>query len=212
MFPRFNIPKGYETRMRITRSMIARAATKSLDSITVAEICTEADISRQTFYRYFSDKYDVANWYDLLIGGESLAQIGRTLTWFEGHLKKLMFCREERDFYMIALRSNDHCAVHRNVIRYTNAEYRRTVEEINSIAVTPELEFQISVQSRIAAETATEWILNGMKTAPQQLAKWQDACIPGDLYAAMNDPVRERRNDESRPGATEPSTRAQTRR
>lgn len=34
---------------------------KRFDDITVADIITEADVSKATFYRYFHDKYDVMN-------------------------------------------------------------------------------------------------------------------------------------------------------
>lgn len=38
-------------------------ATKSLDKITVKEIVDDSSMTRQTFYRYFHDKYDLVNWY-----------------------------------------------------------------------------------------------------------------------------------------------------
>ena len=42
---------------------ILHAVNKSLDQITVAEICRNAGISRQTFYRHFEDKYDFYRYY-----------------------------------------------------------------------------------------------------------------------------------------------------
>lgn len=36
--------------------------TDSLQEISVADILDECGLSRPTFYRYFSDKYDVVNW------------------------------------------------------------------------------------------------------------------------------------------------------
>ncbi|MCI9467821.1 MAG: TetR family transcriptional regulator [Oscillospiraceae bacterium] len=36
------------------------AAQKSIDKITVEKIISLANISRQTFYKYFADKYDLA--------------------------------------------------------------------------------------------------------------------------------------------------------
>lgn len=35
---------------------------KEFSAITVDEICTTADISRRSFYRYFKDKYELLNW------------------------------------------------------------------------------------------------------------------------------------------------------
>lgn len=44
---------------------ILHAVNKSLDQITVAEICRNAGISRQTFYRHFESKYDIPWWYSI---------------------------------------------------------------------------------------------------------------------------------------------------
>ena len=38
---------------------ILHAVNKSLDQITVAEICRNAGISRQTFYRHFESKQEI---------------------------------------------------------------------------------------------------------------------------------------------------------
>lgn len=42
-----------------TKMRILHAVNKSLDQITVSEICRNAGISRQTFYRHFESKYDI---------------------------------------------------------------------------------------------------------------------------------------------------------
>lgn len=42
-----------------TKMKILHAVSKSLDQITVGEICRNAGISRQTFYRHFESKYDI---------------------------------------------------------------------------------------------------------------------------------------------------------
>ena len=48
-----------------TKMRILHAVDKSLDQITVAEICRNAGISRQTFYRHFESKYDIPWWYSI---------------------------------------------------------------------------------------------------------------------------------------------------
>ena len=48
-----------------TKMRILHAVDKSLDRITVAEICRNAGISRQTFYRHFESKYDIPWWYSI---------------------------------------------------------------------------------------------------------------------------------------------------
>ena len=35
---------------------------KTIDHISVTEICEECNLNRRTFYRYFQDKYEVVDW------------------------------------------------------------------------------------------------------------------------------------------------------
>lgn len=54
--------KAHIQRMRqlIVEAMIVKLAEKPFCKITVQEITTEANIQKATFYRYFRDKYEVA--------------------------------------------------------------------------------------------------------------------------------------------------------
>ena len=48
-----------ETRSRIMQTMLELAKTVPLGQMTVRDICQSCDISRKTFYNYFSNKYDL---------------------------------------------------------------------------------------------------------------------------------------------------------
>ena len=47
------------TKMIIRETFINLLEKKSINKITVSEICKEADINRATFYRYYLDVYDL---------------------------------------------------------------------------------------------------------------------------------------------------------
>lgn len=47
------------TKLHILNTFNKMVRRKSFDKITVDSICQEADIGRTTFYRYFTDKYDI---------------------------------------------------------------------------------------------------------------------------------------------------------
>ena len=68
---------------------ILHAVNKSLDQITVAEICRNAGISRQTFYRHFESKYDIPWWYSIFCRQFYLNEIGRTIDWKTGYYHHL---------------------------------------------------------------------------------------------------------------------------
>ena len=49
-------------RQKITASLTELLSIKSLSSIKVTELVRTSSVSHQTFYRYFMDKYDAAEY------------------------------------------------------------------------------------------------------------------------------------------------------
>ena len=52
-----------KTRNKFVASMKKLMEAKPLDKITVKEIVENSEMTRQTFYRNFKDKYDLVNWH-----------------------------------------------------------------------------------------------------------------------------------------------------
>ncbi len=52
----------YETKEIIANAFLQLASEKSPDKITIIDICRRANISRETFYYHFVDKYDLFKW------------------------------------------------------------------------------------------------------------------------------------------------------
>lgn len=85
---------------------------KKLDDITTSEIIKVSGLSRSTFYRHFTDKYELANWkYRDLLGRlskdhaspDTSAENIRTLIWFIGEnrsfYRKVMSYTGQNSFY-----------------------------------------------------------------------------------------------------------------
>ena len=67
---------------------------QSLDKITVTDIVSNTTLTRQTFYRYFKDKYDLVNWYFRKMAEQSIAQMNKGASLKEGLMKKFQFIQE----------------------------------------------------------------------------------------------------------------------
>jgi len=52
-------PRRRRTRLRLLRAAVAVFSRKSVPEATVEEVLREADVSRRTFYQFFSDKVDL---------------------------------------------------------------------------------------------------------------------------------------------------------
>ena len=61
----FSVARGFSVSRRTQKAIVDAfnrlISHKGFDEITVADIISEADVSKATFYRYFHDKYDAMN-------------------------------------------------------------------------------------------------------------------------------------------------------
>ena len=48
-----------KTKKKIASSMVELVEKKPIDKITITDITVNCDMTRQVFYRYFVDKYDL---------------------------------------------------------------------------------------------------------------------------------------------------------
>jgi AcrR family transcriptional regulator len=184
------IPQGYEVRMRIIHAMSVLMERSSYSSLTVAAICEQAAISRQTFYHYFLDKNDAANWYGVQMMGDSLFETGRSLSFHEGEMMMLKDTLSELDYFRKVLKSRkDYNSFARYTTRYLEAELRRTVTDFKKVEMTEQLEFQLTYWCRSNANMTIDWILNGSKMAPEVLARYKESCVPHELYQIIKDPI-----------------------
>lgn len=74
-----------------TKMSILHAVDRSLDRMTISEICKKASISRQTFYRHFRSKYDIPWWFCIFCRQFYLNEIGRTISWQTGYYHHIRF-------------------------------------------------------------------------------------------------------------------------
>lgn len=191
----YELPVGYEMRMRILESIAQSLASTTFDQLSVMDICARAGISRKTFYRYFLNKFDAINWYQTQFDNNSLTQIGRTLTWEEGHLQMNKNLVSEANFFVPILKSRiEPDSLIPFVISHNAEEFKRTIIEFNNLELTPVLEFQANFWAKIAAEIGVDWLLKGRPQSPEELTELLCTCIPCELYSAMNEPVLKRRN------------------
>ena len=70
-----------------TKLRILNAIDRPLDSLSVADICSKAGISRQTFYNHFKSKYSIISWWSECCEPIYLDKIGFQYSWEEGTLR-----------------------------------------------------------------------------------------------------------------------------
>ncbi len=172
-----------------TKMKILHAVDKSLDRMTVSEICKNAGIPRQTFYRHFKSKFDIPWWHTIFCRQFFLDQIGRSMSWEEGYYHHLRLIVQEEDFYRKSLQYSINTPYGRTVL----PEHRKkvlvnTLVNYRHIDPNENLLFLIEYFSKTETEIINDWFRSN---DPVDIDRWTDdlvSIIPHRLYAAIQLP------------------------
>ncbi|ACV22156.1 probable dihydroxyacetone kinase regulator [Slackia heliotrinireducens] len=177
----------------IRKLLIIRAVEQlmdevSFDDLTVKMICEKVEISRQTFYRHFQDKYDMAPWYWNLIANEYLAKTGCGLSWYEGNYYMLCTFKEHQNFFTYFYRTDSHeyGIFRKHSFRQRSSFLKETIVGVlGKDALTPDLEFQIEFFADAESREVERWTMRGMDTPPERMAELFEKCVPPELHEAI---------------------------
>lgn len=154
---------------------ILHAVNKSLDQITVAEICRNAGISRQTFYRHFESKYDIPWWYSIFCRQFYLNEIGRTIDWKTGYYHHLRLIAQERDFFRESIQYSINTPFGQTIMpENRKAVLLDTLENYRHVEVNDNLRFIVEVFSKLECEVMNDWFRSD---EPTNLARWTDDLV-----------------------------------
>lgn len=173
------------TKYTLAYSIKEIMETVPLDKITVKEIVENCGTTRQTFYRNFMDKYDLVNWYFDKIVQNTIREMGHSLTFKEGLIKKFECILEDKYFFNSAFSSSDF----NNLVHY---DYLCIFEFYKDIAakkepLSEEIIYLIDFYCRTSMEMTVEWVKNGMKYSPEKIASLLVDAMPPRIHEYLSD-------------------------
>ncbi|MEG0593218.1 MAG: TetR/AcrR family transcriptional regulator C-terminal domain-containing protein [Coprobacillus sp.] len=157
-----------------------------LDKITVTDIVKRSGMTRQTFYRYFQDKYDLVNWYFEKLADKSFRQIGNSSTLREGLIKKFTFLLNDKVFFMQAFQSKDF----NNVENY---DYQCILEFYQNIIqkklgdIPLDIMFLLEMYCHGSITMTVSWATKGMIEKPEVVAELLLDALPPKLEQLLSD-------------------------
>lgn len=172
-------------KYRLAEAMKTCMRTMPVEKITVKEIVQECGTTRQTFYRYFLDKYDLINWYFDKILLESFEHMGEGTTVYEGLCKKFQYIEEERLFFKAAFRNDQQNCLREHDFRLILAFYTRQIEEKTKEPISENLRFLLEMYCQGSIYMTVQWVLGERKSTPQEMAKALVSAMPSELYDVM---------------------------
>lgn len=172
-------------KKKIIRAMFVLLKGQTLDRLAVSDVCTEAGVSRQTFYRCFEDKYAAALWYTNCIVDGTCRRIGFSLSWRDGYLSFFRIIERNVNFMKKLSESRDYNSIYSSTIRLSEEDYRNAYQLRQGKNPEGIIDFQITSFARIATNIVTEWIDSGCRISADIYIDYFLSLVPDNLFRAI---------------------------
>lgn len=170
-------------RVLVTKKMIFFAlkdlvAERGFSSVSASDIIERAGVSRSTFYRCFSDKYDVANWAFKRYKNIRLQDKDQYYS-FETSLRaQLLHLSENREFFAAALRYRGQNSLSDSMVE-TNEEYMvQCWQAAHGQAPDFKATSAITFSAAGLSYLVKRWVFNGCVDSPDSVVAAVCECIP----------------------------------
>lgn len=175
-----------KTKYHIIGAAKVLMSRRVLDKITVREITEVCDITRQTFYRHFIDKYDMANWYFRQVAEATFEKMKKSRNLQEGLTRKFEIMMENADFFKSALASQGCNSLFIYDLEMIKNFYRGLIEEDTGAPVNTEIEFLLNMYCEGSMKMTFEWVHSGMTMVPTTVAQLLVEAMPLRLADQVN--------------------------
>ncbi len=166
-----------KTKKKIASSMVELVEKKPIDKITITDITVNCDMTRQVFYRYFVDKYDLINWMyeedcgSIIYTGEENFSLK---SWIEYIIDIL---EDKKSFYVHAIQDDSSKTFENLILDKTRFYLKKIIEYKTATELTKQLEFLIEMTARglvemiifeiekempVKKEILVDWLMNGI--------------------------------------------------
>lgn len=171
-------------KQRLADAMVTLAGTERIGKITVMDLCAAAEVSKQTFYNHFLDKYDLIAW--IFMEDVKSFQGDTELDYSEAELERQLECIwEKRAFYKEAFSEDTQNSLSRYIEKYSIELNEALLKKhLGTDTLSDELLFSLRYHSYGCVRFTEAWVLGEIKMTPAELAKAEFKYMPAELKAA----------------------------
>lgn len=168
----------------LTEAMVSLAEKEPIGKITVKDLCATANVSKQTFYNHFLDKYDLIA--HIFMQDIQPVPDEKGLDYTEEELQKqLERIWEKRRFYKEAFSEDTQNSLSRYIEKYSIELNEKLLREhLGTDTLSEELLFSLRYHSYGCVRFTEAWVLGEVSISPEDLAKAQFRYMPEELKAA----------------------------
>ena len=180
--PQYEIPPRFASRIRVVRAVDRLLEDCEFRDLSVAKICSEAAISRATFYRDFGNAHEIVLWYGVFAAEQGIRMIGRTLNWEEAQLRSFNTWLDVKTLAKKTAKQKGYDSLPQFARRDRVECLSRTVTEHLHMELTELLVFQIDAYAYMETSMVMKWFRDGFDRSPETMARLLDSVVPRDLH------------------------------
>ena len=160
---------------------------KPLNKISVTDIAKKCGVSRQTFYNYFNDIYDLIEWYYIQEANESLDDYSDINNWQKGYIRIMNWALENKEMVLNTYHSIQHEYIAIFIYKVLYQYIIRVVEkESLGLSVNgDQKDFVANFYTLAITACSLNWIRTGMKDKPEDIAQHVSFLIEGDFKKGL---------------------------
>lgn len=174
-------------RLFIAESLNGLLETRSLDRVSVVELCERAGISRSTFYTYFDDIYCVGEWLWDYKNFAVFDGLGRDYGYYECYVRLFTRLRDTHARFgriQLARATRDNISYAR---RRTTEVLTSCLERSLGRCLTPDERMQLNYVSAAEEAMTLKWFADGMDISPERLARYVADAAPQFMKDALGE-------------------------
>ena len=165
-----DLTKGEKTKYRLARAMKECMQTTPVENITVKQITEKCELTRQTFYRNFLDKYDLINWYFDKLLTKSFEHMGRGKPVYDALVKKFTYIQEEQTFFAAAFRYDEQNSLRQHDFELILQFYENLIREKTGKVPGENVHYLLEMYCQSSIYMTVKWVTGGVTCTPEELA------------------------------------------
>lgn len=175
--------KRLTTKEILAASFKEIAEKKNIDKITVKDIVDNCGYSPATFYRHFTDKYDLIAWNYVRESTQIMGKISDEYSWRETLSDGALYFWQNREYIKnLCTHTGGHDSFVRNMaqinIGLLEAEVKKSLGEK---PVCDETLLLIKTYCMGTVAAVCEWIIGNIEATPELMAKMFEDALPEPL-------------------------------
>lgn len=174
-------------KLVFVKKLMEMLKTKNLEEITITDLTNKCGVSRQAFYYYFNDIYEIVEYIFIEETDKEISEFVNVEHWSLGYIKLMKWAKENQHVVM-----NVYNSVAREYVEnfMNNVLYRYIIQVVKHESIglkvyDEQCKFIANFYTLALNAISLDWISKNMKEDPEEIAKKVSFLLDGNFKKAL---------------------------